>query len=118
MAPEFALICLSKFSICPSADGNQLVFGFLWQLFCNCGGGGGDGGSGGGSGSGMRPGHGDLTDQLLVCVSNCYLCLFVCQTCQRWSHTIPIHLLKRGGPASLTCLPSLLMKETTQGKNS
>lgn len=71
MALEFTFI-ISKFLICPSAGGNQLVFDFLWQLFCNCGGGdgSGDGGSGGGSGGGMRPGHGDLTYKLLVCVSN------------------------------------------------
>lgn len=83
-------------------------WGFLRQQFCTARGGGC-----------TCAEHRELA--CLACVSNWNVCLSVClssvcQTCQRWSHTTHILLQRRGGPASLTCPPTLLMKETTPGR--
>lgn len=51
-----------------------------------------------------------------VLLTDRMLCFSVCQMYQRWSRITPFLLLRRGDPASLTCPPTPLMRETLPGK--
>lgn len=109
VASEFVLIILKNISNNIFTLSQVVIswcWGFLRQPFSTAGGGGG----------GTHSGQGDLVWKRPVCLTEMSVCLSVCQTCQRWSHTIPILPQRRGDPASLTCPPTLLMKETTPGR--
>lgn len=79
----------------------------FWEPFPTAG----DGATLSGSGWGGRDSWNNWRCALMRC-----FCLSVCQTCQRWSPTIPILPQRRGGPASQTCPPTHLMKETIPGR--